>query len=71
MNGVVILADDDGIAVLEVRFCKGNLFLSFRCSIHAGRNHVNLAAAQGRNKGIEAEAFDFNLHTRLFADGIG
>lgn len=71
MNGVVILADDDGIAVLEVRFCKGNLFLSFRCSIHAGCDHVNLAAAQGRNKGIEAEAFDFNLHTRLFADGIG
>ena len=71
MDRVVIFADDDGIAVLEVRFRKGNLFLSFRRSIHAGSNHVDLAAAQCRDKGIEAEALDFNLHACLFADGIG
>lgn len=56
---------------MEIRIREGNLFLPFRRSVHAGSNHVNLAAAQGRDEGVETEALDFDLGAHLFADGIG
>ena len=76
-NGVIagdigiVFADDNGISAFVIDIGKGYLFLTFRCSVHAGSNDVYLTALESRDKGIETDVFNFHLIAQFITDCLG
>ena len=69
-RGIVFSYNDAVAVILEVYVRKSDLLSSFRCSIKAGSDHVDLSGLDSRNQCIKAHALEFHLAAHLFNDGV-